>query len=278
MRRRLAVLPGLVLALILAAPASAAPPTGLYLALGDSLAVGDGASDMATTAYVPLMADYFAGVPHGDAKLMTNVAVGGETTSTFLGSQLAAAMAAIADPSTDTRVVTLTLGGNDLLDLMNDPSDICLADPTSTDCQELVAYHLGLAASNYPAIMGAIYAALAQEDAAAEQVFVLTVYNPFRGVPGPYAAFSPVVDTVLLGGDLAVDCSTLGSPLTTGLNDIIACTAAFFGATVVDGYGAIGDDALALTHIGDPIFNIHPNDWGYLALAEAHRLAARGAS
>jgi hypothetical protein len=62
-------------------------------------------------------------------------------------------------------------------------------------------------------------------------------------------------------------------PAKAGLNDIVACTSASFGAVVVDGNDVIGDDALALTHIGDPGFNIHPNDDGYAAIAKAHRRA-----
>ena len=44
--------------------------------------------------------------------------------------------------------------------------------------------------------------------------------------------------------------------------------------TVLRG-ATIGDNALALTHIGDPGFNIHPNDDGYAAIAKAHRRAER---
>jgi len=55
------------LAITLAAPVSAASPRTVYLAIGDSLAWGDGASIPTETAYVPLMADYFAGAVHGGA-------------------------------------------------------------------------------------------------------------------------------------------------------------------------------------------------------------------
>ena len=63
-------------------------------------------------------------------------------------------------------------------------------------------------------------------------------------------------------------------PTAAGLNDMIACTGWAFGATVVDAYPVIGDDALALTHIGEGTLDTHPNDTGYELLAKAHRLAS----
>ncbi|HEX6129123.1 MAG TPA: SGNH/GDSL hydrolase family protein [Candidatus Limnocylindria bacterium] len=279
MRARLALFSALVLALTLAAPVAAKPPTGLYLALGDSLAVGDGASDWDATAYVPLMADYFAGTPHGDAKLTANLAVGGETTATFLAGQVYAAMAAIGDPTTDTKIVTLSIGGNDLLDLMNDETDACRLNPVSAECQGQVAYYLAQVATNYPTILGMLDAAL-DADPGDEQFFVVTLYNPFGGTGSP---FEEPIDVALLGADLAVDCTALANPYNVGLDDIMACVTLATGTfvdrefIVVDGYTAIGDNALAMTHIGGPVFNIHPNDAGYAAIAEAHRLAARSA-
>ncbi len=254
----------------LARPVAAAEPATQYLALGDSLAWGDGASDPTETAYVPLLADYFAGVPHGNAKRHVNLAVRGETTASFIAAQLGGAMAAVGDPSTDTRMVTLSVGGNDLLDLLNDPTDPCLADPSSPTCQFLVGTALAGVAARYPVILGSLSAALA-DDPGDERVYVLTLYNPFGGTGNP---LEDAVDVGLLGSDLRIDCAAIQTnPTAAGLNDIIACTSSAFGATVVDIYPVIGDDALLLTHIGDPVFNIHPNDQGYAVIAKAHRTA-----
>ena len=271
MRRLAALTSALVLSIGLVAPASAVQKSTLYLALGDSLAWGDGASDPAATAYVPLMADYFAGKPHGNAKNMINLAVRGETTGSFLTGQINAAVSAILDPATDTRVVTLSIAGNDLLDLLNDPTDACVADPTGAECQGQVAAAFFGVATNLPIILGTLYGALAADEGP-EQVYVLTVYNAFGGTGSPYEV---PIDVALLGTDLTVDCSALGNPVNTGLNDIVACTSAAFGFSVVDGYQVIGDNALALTHIGDPGFNIHPNDAGYAAIAKGHRIVQR---
>ncbi|HEX6473894.1 MAG TPA: SGNH/GDSL hydrolase family protein, partial [Candidatus Limnocylindria bacterium] len=265
--RRFAFVPALALAVgLIASPVAAAEPDTVYVALGDSLAWGDGASDPATTAYVPLMAEYFAGAAHGNAKTAVNLAVRGETTGSFMAGQMSAALGTILDPSTDTRVVTLSIGGNDLLNLLNEPTDTCVINPASLECQIGLAQALGEVANNYPTIMGTLAFALAN-DPGTEKVFVLTLYNPFGGTGSPFEA---AVDQGLLGVDLTVDCAAAqANPMNAGLNDIVSCTSAFFGATVVDGYQTIGDNALALTHIGDPGFNIHPNDDGYAAIAKA---------
>ena len=77
--RRFMPLVAVAMAITIAAPVSAASNQTVYLALGDSLAEGDGASIPSETAYVPLMADYFAGRVHGNAKQSINLGVGGET-------------------------------------------------------------------------------------------------------------------------------------------------------------------------------------------------------
>lgn len=252
-----------------AAPTQAAESPTRYVALGDSLAWGDGASVPSETGYAPLLADYFAGIPHGGAKQAANLSVRGETTASFLQGQWQAAIAAIADPSTDVRMVTLSIGGNDLLDLLNEPTDACVIDPSSTTCQFLVFSALSGVADRLPVILFGLSQALAG-DPGSGLVYVMTLYNPFGGTGSPYEA---AIDGALLGSDLRIDCGAIQTdPTAAGLNDIVACTSLAFGATVVDGYPVIGDRALELTHIGDPGFNIHPNDAGYALLAKAHRV------
>lgn len=250
-----------------ALPVRGAEAPTRYLALGDSLAWGDGASIPTQTGYTARLADYFAGTPHGGAKQWINPSVRGETTASFIeGGQLAAAMAAIADPTTDVRTITLSIGGNDLLDLLNDPADPCVQDPSSQTCAFLVGSALTGVAQRLPVILGSLSAALAGDPNGAS-IQVLTLYNPFGGTG---SRFEVPVDGGLLGSDLRVDCTALGNPLAVGLNDVVGCTALAFNTQVVDGYAVIGDRALELTHIGEPVFNIHPNDAGYALLARAH--------
>jgi acyl-CoA thioesterase-1 len=95
---------------------AAAPATGLYVALGDSLAYGIGASDRTRTAYVPLLFKYFKQPQTEKVRILRNLSRPGETSDSFIaGGQLGLAVAAIVEPTTDTRVVTLDIGGNDLL-------------------------------------------------------------------------------------------------------------------------------------------------------------------
>jgi lysophospholipase L1-like esterase len=275
--RRTASVPSAVFAtllvLVVALPASAAPPTPtVYLALGDSLAEGQGASDPDAAGYVPLFADYVAGTPHGDAKNLVNLGYGGETTTSFLaGGQFGSALAVIADPSSDVRVVTLSLGGNDLLNLLYTDTP-CATNPGSLECTTLVASVLQGVATNYAQLVGSLAYALTVDDEGPEDVYVLTLFNPFTGIGGPY---EPAIDFALLGFDGVVDCTALANPMNAGLNDIMACTAAAVGWKVVDGYALFGDRAIELTHMAGGTFDFHPNDLGYAVLADGHRLAER---
>lgn len=253
----------------LAVPAvSAAEPATRYIALGDSLAWGDGASDPATTAYVPLLASYFAGTTHAGAKQMVNLGIRGETTGSLIERELASAVALIDDPATDTRVVTLSIGGNDMLNLINEPTDACVVEFTSPTCQALMAQAAAGVQANLPVIIGTLQAALAR-DPGEEKLFVLLPYNAFSGTGSP---FEPIVAGGLRGADGKFDCSALGNPANAGLDDILGCTALAMGAIPVDSYPYFEGRGLELTHIGEG-FNIHPNDDGYALIAKAHRLA-----
>ncbi len=104
--------------------ATAAPDGPVVLALGDSLAAGyqPGGSERRDTAYPALAA---ARVSQGGTELgVENLACSGETTGTLLeggrcdyaeGSQLAQAEAFLRERGADVRMVTLDIGGNDLL-------------------------------------------------------------------------------------------------------------------------------------------------------------------
>ena len=87
----------------------------VYLALGDSVAAGVGAS-RADKGYVPRFLHTLAKREGTDLAL--NLAVPGATSGSFIaGGQLADAVATIDEPD-DVQVVTLTVGGNDLLHLL----------------------------------------------------------------------------------------------------------------------------------------------------------------
>ena len=250
----------------LAGPVAAGSSETLYIALGDSLAWGDGASVPERNGYVPRFAVYLRGAPHGDADNLVNLAVRGATTGDVLAAQLPEALALIADPATDTSVITLSIGGNDLLNLINDPSDPCLADITSPTCQQLLFLAMNGVATNMPVILGSLQATLA-DDPGTESVLVLLPYNAFSGTGHPLEL---VIAQVMRGPDLAFDCTA--NPATYGLDDILGCTAIATGALVVDAYPLFEGRTLELTHMGEG-FNVHPNDDGYAVIAKAHRQA-----
>ncbi|MHB8959483.1 MAG: SGNH/GDSL hydrolase family protein [Candidatus Limnocylindrales bacterium] len=270
MHRIHALFAAVVMTAALAAPMAAAEPATRYIALGDSLAWGDGASDPATTAYVPLLADYFAGTTHAGAKQMANLAIRGETTGSLIDRQLAPAVALIDDPATDTRVVTISIGGNDLLNLINERDDPCVVDFGSATCQALLASGMVGVQENLPVIFGTLQAALAR-DPGQEKLFVLLPYNAFSGTG---SSFEPIVAGGLRGADGIVDCGALGVVANAGLDDLIGCSGAAMGAIPVDTYPYFEGRGLELTHIGEG-FNIHPNDAGYALIAKAHRIANR---
>ncbi|HKY50450.1 MAG TPA: GDSL-type esterase/lipase family protein [Candidatus Limnocylindria bacterium] len=264
-RTRSALLVAMLVAVISAssstAAAAVAPAMRLYVALGDSLAAGVGASDPARTAYVPLLFQYFMQPRAENVRLLRNLSRPGETSDSLIaGGQLALALAAIEDPTTDTRVVTLDIGGNDILFLTF--SEPCRSDPGGAACQALVDAQLRKFALNYALILTALQSALAH-DPGRETLFVMTYYNPYGGTGHPY---EPFADDVLLGSDLVIDCSAPAGDPRAGLNDLIACGGAAAGAAVADVYPVFGDRAPQLTHIsaGD----IHPNDAGYALIAQ----------
>ena len=259
-----------ILALALALPggaAGAAPrPAFVYLALGDSLAAGVGAP--AGEGYVPRLAAFFAAPRHGNAGRLANLGVPGETSASLLapGGQLDRALALIADARTNVRVVTLDIGGNDILGLLG--REPCRSTPASAACQEAVRAALAAFAASYAQALAALTAALA-DDPGHESLLALTYYNPFSGTGSPY---EPAADLALLGGDGVIDCvANAAASALVGLNDLIACLGAHYGATVVDVYPAFEGRGPALTNIlaGD----IHPNAAGYAAIAAAVRAA-----
>jgi acyl-CoA thioesterase I len=242
------------------AAGAAAPATRQYVALGDSLAFGVGASEP-ERAYVPLLFQYFQQPRTENVRILRNLSRPGETSDSFVaGGQLALAVAAIVEPATDTRVITLDIGGNDLLVLTS--IEPCQSFPGSEPCQALVAAQLRKFAINYELILGALSSAL-ENDPGKETLFVMTYYNPFRGTGHLYESFA---DRALLGTDLVIDCSAPPGDARAGLNDLIACIGASSGAVVADVYLAFRGRGFELTHIaaGD----IHPNDAGYAVITQ----------
>ncbi|KRE61712.1 SGNH/GDSL hydrolase family protein [Nostocoides sp. Soil756] len=159
------------------ASASPSPSAGagpLYLALGDSLAAGyqPGGTELRDSAYPALAAARLG--RSGDGVGIENIACSGETTASFLeggrcdyaaGSQMAQAEKVLKEHAGDVAMVSIDLGGNDLLR--------CIKGRTvDAAC---VTEGLGTVGKNLPAILTRLRAAAGPE----VPVFVLGYYNPF---------------------------------------------------------------------------------------------------
>lgn len=225
------------------------PSAPAYVGLGDSLAVGVGASDQASTAYVPLFHSFLKEVIDPAIQLR-NFAVRGETSTSMVNSgQLDAALAEIANrqgnatPSDDVRVITLDIGGNDLASVLQGP---CVSGLTA-GCAAALQTTLVTFSANLGNILSQLRAA-AGPDA---RIIVMTYFNALANPGCPANALAAQGDIVLQGGP----------PLLTGLNPIIRELAAAYGAGVADVYGRVGP-AETLPDC------LHVNDSGYRTIAQ----------
>ncbi len=248
--------------------------TPVYLALGDSLAVGVGASDPATTAYVPHFHGYLRGaldpgaaspppldsVPDAFSRKflrLTNLGVGGssapaggETTGSMIaGGQLDAAVAELTArngnhmPVDDVRVVTLDIGGNDMFAVV----PVCSDGPT-LECVTAIGSALATFSANFDFILGELRSAAGPNTT----IVVMTYYNP---LVNPDCQFNQLafLGNVILEGDVP------GLP--AGLNDQIRSIAASHDAKVAETFGMLGPTDV------QPDCR-HANDSGYGKIAD----------
>ncbi len=233
-----------------------APDAPLYIALGDSLSAGNGASDRNTTAFVPLVR---AGLGAGMALL--NLGKPGDTSDALLqGGRLEKAADEIRRrrddnvPGNDVRVVTLEIGGNDLLNLYT-AYVLTGTCPSVTEslqrpqCVQALRDALSRFGPN-------VHEAIARIQAAdpAVPIFLMTLYNPFSGG-------SSILDQL---GQLSLEGQP-DSPFPEGLNDMIRQEAAATGVHLVEVYPLF--KGKAFEYISQDL--IHPNDAGYRAMADA---------
>jgi lysophospholipase L1-like esterase len=210
----------------------------VYLGLGDSVAVGYAAPP--GQGYVERYGAYLRDPARGGIDRTVKLAVPGETSDSMRrpGGQLERAVDVIRR-SSNVRVVTLDIGGNDVL------NRLCPAGFGHASCQ----YE-----TNFRAILDALGAALAG-DPGREKLQVMEYYNPAAGTP-----LGAVYAEIGLGADGRVDCS--GSGADRGLNDVITCVGAEHGAQAVDPY--LTAMAIGSGFMGD---SIHPSAKGHAAIA-----------
>jgi lysophospholipase L1-like esterase len=248
----------LSLAVIGSTPASAAAPRqpSIYLAMGDSLAVGVGAQPPATEGYVPELHAQLNAARHcGDGQALgcrldlVNLAKVGATTSTLLSEQLPQAVSLLEErnnnstPVDDVDLITIDIGGNDIQALLR---PVCVNNPGGADCLAAIQAGLTQVATNYPIMLSKLQAAAGPDTTIA----VMTYYNPLPGCS--LEALAPLADVVLEGG----------GQLPAGLNDIIRSQAAAHGAVVAETGPLIDEEDL----VGDCL---HPDNSGHDDIADA---------
>lgn len=264
-----------------ASAAEAEPETPkVYVALGDSIPAGVGLAET-ETAFPKLLAD-------SNSFALENLAASGETSTTLL--------AKLADPETVAKlaaadVITLTVGGNDLMDALytylanqynadkeeeaqltkeeiqaklqaGDPELLAFAVTVAADfaeSTEATAALLGYT-ENLAKIVGVIQ--IANSDVT---LLVTNQYNPYTYL-AEQAANLPVADS------LKAVASTFEEGV-AGLNWVISYAAAQMKYTVVDVYSAFAAaeknpcnasiDATAKVNL-----DFHPNAYGHSLIAK----------
>ena len=229
-----------------------------YMALGDSLAVGVGASDTppfpsTSNAYVPLVHAFLQSELGLDTDLnLNNLGVGGEDTNSMRieGGQLDTALAELEARNgdkkrkNDVEVITLDIGGNDVLGLLS----VCGGGFTQ-DCADAISSTFATFSGNFNFILGELRSAAGPDTT----IIVMTYYNALEAAGCPLNALAPLGDIVLEGEPL------LGLPV--GLNDLIRFVAAAHGAEVADTFGRLSPDDIQPDCI-------HANDVGYAEITE----------
>jgi hypothetical protein len=223
-----------VLAILATAPATASA-TGRYVAIGDSIA-GQ------TESYVDRFAARLGIV---DLHKLTS----GSTAAQALISVLPAARTLIDDP-TDTRVVTVQIGGHDYL------TGHCDRDWNRPSCDF---------ADSLAALLGGVGGAL-EADPGSEQFLLVAYYNPASGLGDARERF---FDVGLLGADARLDTAAHGDEW--GQTDVSGWLACRRGATLVDPWPAF--KAGGQSFMAD---SLHPNAAGQETLTNLLENPAAG--
>ena len=265
----------LPLALLPAAPGQAAPPKpSVYLALGDSVAYGTGAADPMTQGYVPLLAADLQGDGCGKGKgkavgcrvQLVNLAQNGATTVSLIAEQLPEALRLIEarnstrTPVDDVRLITITIGGNDVVDPV---VNACLRG--LGDCPATIAAQVAQVSTNYAFILSALRAAAGPDTTIA----VTAYYNAIENTGCAINFATPLGRAVLEGNPREPGGAVLpGLPLVAaGFNDAIRQQAAAFGAVIVETAAVVDPEGETQPDC------LHPNTKGHADIAE--EVAAR---
>ena len=237
-----------VVAVALGGPGSASAAR-LYIAVGDSVTGGNGATP--GHSFFDLYCAYLESAA-GGSLVDQCVQAGVGTSQSGLDSGTIQKVVNEIQASTDTPVVTVTLGAHDSMEI-----PACLPI-TGSGCMFM---------HNMRTILNELETALATHPGP-HVIKWLEYYNPNHDNPfgSPSGDHSTAVG--LLGNDLAfTDCSSEDLSL-IGLDDAINCIAKEKGATPVDAYTPFQNNCANGDCFAD---SLHPNDKGYGLIFDAFR-------
>jgi lysophospholipase L1-like esterase len=239
-----------VVAVVLPGPA-AALAARLYVAVGDSVGAGFGATS--GQSYFNLYCGYLKSAAGGSlVDQCVNESVVGLTSQSALDGGTIQKVVNDIDGSTDTPVITVVLGGNDLLG--------------SPGCQPITGASCNFI-HNMRTILDELETALATHPGP-HVIQWLEYYNPNHDNPFGNASADQSTAALLLGNDFALTaCSSYDLTL-IGLNDAINCIAREKGATPVDAHTPFQNNCTNGDCFSD---SLHPDDKGYGLIFDAFR-------
>jgi lysophospholipase L1-like esterase len=255
----------------MAAPASARPmrvlPHPVYLALGDSWAYGEGATEPAVDGYVPQLDEvleqelncFFArGFHRGwtGCKHLQLVNLARPATETLPGvtaPQVASEQLPVAipmlmarngdhNPRNDVEVITLHVGGNDV----SGPIQQACIGGLTPECLTTFVTEMGTFEADLDNVVSQLRAA-----SGPDTPIVLGTYDN----PVPYCNLAAIPGAIELGA-LVLEGAPDGS--LDGVNDVVRRVAANYDAEVAEVYGELGAGDFVG---GDDC--LHPTDTGY---------------
>jgi acyl-CoA thioesterase I len=239
-------------------PTARAQDSPIYLALGDSLAFGVGASEPSSTGYVARTYESLrSSERYRESGLeLVNLSVPGAKSTDLLaaGGQLDSALNLIRDRGSDepqangVDAITIDIGGNDLLGLVA-PGSPCLQSASVEPCRAAFGDVLSAIQTNLTETLRRL------RDAAPQATIVaVDLYNPYSGT-----------------GDVREPIAELGVGQVNGVIGAVIANPDLrvLGASIFQLFSGRGLQWIAPD-------GIHPNDSGHAVIAEAVIAAISG--